>query len=339
MNGGAVNKIPLRLIVLGMLIFLGLALSLCLGDVWVNPEEALKILTCPSGTIVSQPGVEDILWQIRLPRMLIATIIGIALSLSGYILQALSRNHLADPYLTGVSSGAGLAVALAMLVGLDFALVPAAAFAGGLAASLAVALMARSSGGLSVTRLLLSGVALSSICGALITLIITQSGNLARTQGLVFWLAGGIAGRSWDELMAATIYTTAGVMVVLIMSKQIRLLSLGDESAQALGLDVARAQWILLSVAVILCGAAVSISGLVGFVGLMAPNLARILFGRDERVQIIAAALIGSLLVMVSDLAARTLGQGQELPLGTLLALIGGPFFLFLVRQRRGEEL
>ncbi|HEY9784052.1 MAG TPA: iron ABC transporter permease [Candidatus Obscuribacterales bacterium] len=329
---------PLRLVALAATVLFAFALSLCVGEIWVSPTEAWRILTSPADSSMLPAGLADILWQIRLPRLLIATVIGIALAVSGYLLQALSHNQLADPYLTGVSSGAGLAVALAMMAGFDFGLVPVAAFLGGLVASLVVALMARRAGGLSVTRLLLSGVALSSVCGALITLIITQTNSLAQTQGLVFWLAGGIAGRSWEELAGAAIYTTIGVVIVLLMSKQIRLLSLGEESAQALGLSVQRAQWILLATAVLMCGSAVAISGIVGFVGLMAPNMARTLFGRDERAQIVASALIGSLLVVISDLAARTLGQGQELPLGTLLALIGGPFFLWLVGRRRGEE-
>lgn len=315
-----------------------MAVSICFGDVFVEPATALSLILQRAPETTTS-GLNDIIWQIRLPRLLIATTVGIALAVSGYVLQALSRNQLADPYLTGVSSGAGLAVAAAMIFSLDFSLVPMLAFLGGLAASLIVSLMARTAGGLSVTRLLLAGVALSSVCGALITLIITQGGDAARTQGLVFWLAGGIAGRSWEELGAATIYTTIGLLGSLLMSKQIRLLSLGEEPAQSLGLNVERAQWLLLSIAVLMSGAAVSISGLVGFVGLIAPNLSRMFFGRDERVNIIAAALTGGLLVVVSDLAARTLGQGQELPLGTLLALVGGPFFLYLIGQRKGDEL
>lgn len=330
-------NISLRLICLVVLLWAGLTVSLCLGDVFIGPTQVKDLLFGgrPAGDFTA---LHDIIWEIRLPRLLIATTIGIALSVSGYVLQTLSRNQLADPYLTGVSSGAALAVAAGMIAGLDFSLVPVAAFAGGLAAGLIVSIMARTAGGLSVTRLLLAGVALSSVCGALITLVITQTGDASRTQGLLFWLAGGIAGRSWQELGPATVYATIGLAGAFLMSKQLRLLSLGTDGARALGLDVARAQWLLLSIAVLLCGAAVSISGLVGFVGLIAPNLSRMFFGRDERVNLIAAALIGGVLVIFSDLAARTLGQGQELPLGTLLALVGGPFFLYLVGMRKGED-
>lgn len=288
---------------------------------------------------LTAPGITDILTQIRLPRTLIATAVGAALAVSGYILQALSRNPLADPYLTGVSSGAGLAVAAAIIIGLDFSLMPASAFLGGLAAALLVAQMARRAGGLSVTRLILGGVAISAVCGSLITLIITQSGGAPQAQGIIFWLAGGIAGRGWSDLTTLSIYTIGGIIATLLLSKQIRVLTLGDETAQALGVDVSRLQWILLACAVLMCGAAVAASGLVAFVGLIAPNLARMLFIRDERMEIIASALIGSVLVTISDLAARTLGQGQELPLGTLLSLVGGPFFLYLISTTKGDEV
>lgn len=335
------SAITLKLVVLAGALLAGLISSLCIGDVCIAPKEALQLILGGANS-VQAPGVADILTQIRLPRTLVATAVGAALAVSGYILQALSRNPLADPYLTGVSSGAGLAVAVAIIIGLDFSLMPASAFLGGLAAAILVAQMARRAGGLSVTRLILGGVAVSAVCGSLITLIITQAGGAPQAQGIIFWLAGGIAGRGWSDLTALSIYTAGGIVATLLLSKQIRVLSLGEDTAQALGVDVSRLQWMLLTAAVLMCGAAVSASGLVAFVGLIAPNLARMLFVRDERIEIIASALIGAVLVMLSDLAARTLGQGQELPLGTLLSLLGGPFFLYLIstsNAERGEKI
>jgi len=326
----------LRFALLLLVLLLAVGLNICVGDVTLNPQDAFAAL-CHGAA--SQGGMSEIIWQIRLPRLLTAMIVGTALSVSGYLLQTLSRNQLADPYLTGVSSGAGVAVALAMMLHFDFSFVPLAAFTGGLISSLIVAFLARGPAGLSITRLLLSGVGLSAICSGLIMMLMTNFANLAQSQGIFFWLAGGIAGRTWSELIPACITTSIGLAAALLMSKQLRLLSLGAQSAQSLGLDVARTQWLLLSSAVLLCGGAVCVSGLVGFVGLIAPHLARRLFGRDERVHLACASLIGMALVLVSDLAARTLGSGQELPLGTLLSLIGGPFFLFLVSRQRGEGL
>lgn len=327
----------LRLILLVLLVFSALLLNLCLGDVPYSPQVAIDCLFHPESA--ASAGCQQVIWQLRLPRILIASVVGICLSVSGYILQSLSRNNLADPYLTGVSSGAGLAAAFAMICGLDFQFVPIPAFAGGLASAIIVALLAKSPYGLSVTRLLLGGVALSAICGGIITLLLTNSSSPLQSQGISFWLGGGICGRTWSELPVASCYTAAGLVLALLMTKQMRLLSLGVSAAQALGVNVARCQWILLSTAVLLCGAAVSISGLVGFVGLVAPHIARNSFGRDERVQLATSALLGMVLVLLSDLAARTLGNGQEFPLGTLLALVGGPFFLWQISRHQGEGM
>lgn len=324
-----------RFLILLALLLLALLLNLCLGEVTLTPQEAWQALACPN----DGSGASRIIWQIRLPRLIIAALVGLSLAVSGYVLQTLSRNRLADPYLTGVSSGAGLAVAAAIISGVDFSFVGMAAFAGGLLASLIVASVSRGPSGLSITRLLLAGVALTAICSGLITLLIVNSPNMARAQSVFFWLAGGIGGSGWRELPVTAAYTLAGVACVLFLSKPLRLLSLGAQPAAALGLDVTKCQVALLVSAVFMCGASVAVAGLVGFVGLIAPHLARTAFGADERLHIAASALFGAALVLMSDLAARTLGGGQELPLSTLLSLLGGPFFLWLVTRVKGEGL
>jgi iron complex transport system permease protein len=323
-------------ILVGVLIF-AFVLNLCLGEVTLNPLQAINSLFAPSQNMPS--GLAEVIWQIRLPRLLLAMVVGAGLSMSGYLLQALSRNYLADPYLTGVSSGAGLSVACAILLGVDFTFVPLAAFIGGLIVSMIVAVMARGPQGLSVTRLLLAGVAISAICGSLITLILVASGNPTQAQGIFFWLAGGIAGRGWNELICAASYIFIGLTAAFFLSKPLRVMSLGAQPAQTLGLNVHVMQWSVLALAVLACGAAVSVSGLVGFVGLIAPYIARQLYSRDERLQLVACVLIGSSLVLLSDLVARMFGQGQELPLGTLLAIVGAPFFLWLVVKQKSEGL
>ncbi len=328
----------MKIVILLLVLAGGFLLNLCLGEIFVSPSQACQaVMGAPP--LGLEPGIYEMLWQIRLPRLLAAFVVGTGLSISGYLLQALSRNYLADPYLTGVSSGAGLAVVLASMGSLDFALLPVAALAGGLVASLIVAFMSSTSSGLSITRLLLSGVAISAICGSLITLLLTCATGAVRAQGLLFWLSGSISGRGWAELTPAAFWVGAGTIAAFILSKPLRLLSLGSHGAAALGLNVALAQWLILATAVVLCGAAVSLSGLVGFVGLIAPYLSRQLFGRDERVHLVTTACLGGMLVLLSDLAARTLAPGQELPLGTLLSLIGAPFFLWLVLKQKGEGL
>lgn len=279
------------------------------------------------------------LWEIRLPRAAAAAIVGAALALSGYLLQSLSRNYLADPYLTGVSSGAALAVALALAANVPFIILPVAALSGGLAASFIVAMMARTASGLSVTRLLLGGVALSAVCSSIITLVMTNLASVGRVQGLFYWLSGSVSGRGWSEVQPLSLYVLVGFICAVVLSKPLRLLALGSASAASLGLNVPVAQWSILLAAVVLCGSAVSLSGLVGFVGLMAPYIARSIFGSDERLHLVASAGIGAVLVLFSDLAARTIMPGMELPLGTLLSLVGAPFFLWLIVRHKDEAL
>jgi iron complex transport system permease protein len=323
----------LRVLVLLALLIVSLGLNLCLGEVRLSPTQVWNQLT--SGG--SNDAIASMLWQIRLPRAVAAAMVGAALSLSGYLLQSLSRNYLADPYLTGVSSGAALAVAMAMATNAPFVALPVFALGGGLAASVVVAVMARTAAGLSVSRLLLGGIALSAVCSSIITLILTNLASAGKVQGLFYWLTGSVSGRGWSEVQPLAVYVAIGFAFAMLLSKPLRLLALGSSSAASLGLNVPIAQWSILIAAVVLCGAAVSLSGLVGFVGLIAPYIARSIFGSDERVHIFTSALVGAVLVLLSDLCARTIMPGTELPLGTLLSLVGAPFFLWLIVKHREE--
>ncbi len=323
-------------LILGIILFF----NLCLGEIVLSPIQVLQTVFpqfFPANSI--DIGIIDLFWQIRLPRIFAAFIVGAALAVSGFLLQTLSRNELADPYLTGVSSGAGLAVAIAIILGMNFSLLPIIALSGGLLASILVAGMAHIPGGISITKLLLAGIAISAIASSIITLILINSNTTSSAQGLFLWLAGSIAGKSWDEILPSSIYTSLGIFAAFVMSKAIRLLNLGTQIAASLGLNVAISQWTILFIAAILCGTSVALAGIVGFVGLIGPYLARYLFGNNERILIVVSAIIGGILVLISDLAARTLGQGQELPLSTLLSLFGGPFFLILVLKQRGENI
>lgn len=326
----------LRLFLL-LAVFAGvLLLNLCLGEVQLSLQEVLNFFSqyLKHANLPAENSSYQILMDIRLPRALAAALVGAALGISGYQLQSLSNNGLADPYLTGVSSGAGLAVAVSVIYGVDFAFIPLISLAGGLAASFLVLMLSKTSEGISVSRLLLSGVALSAFCGALITLLICSGQGSTRSQGIYYWLAGSVNGKSWSDLGSTCIYIALGCIIALITSKSLRLLSLGSSTAASLGLEVSRAQIAVLFSAILLCSASVSLSGIVGFAGLVSPYFARQLFGRDERVHMISAAGIGAVLVLLSDLAARTISGGQEPPLGTLLSLIGGPFFIYLLLKR-----
>lgn len=316
-----------------LILFFALSLlaNLCIGEVFVAPGEAIAIL---SGKLTGASA--EVLLNIRLPRLLTAALVGAALSASGYLLQKLSRNDLADPYLTGVSSGAALAVAAGILTGLDFTILPILALVGGTLSSLLVIALAKNSSGklgLSVPKLLLAGIALSSLATAIVNLLMSIFGNQTMAQGLGLWLAGGVSGRTWAELLPAFIYVFLAIIFALVMAKPLRLLSLGEEAAASLGLNVQVSQLAILGCAVLLAATAVSLSGLVGFVGLIGPQLARRLLRGTERLETIAAALSGAILTLLADLAARTLSGGQELPLGTLMALVGAPVFIILLSR------
>lgn len=325
----------LRFIMLLAVFAAVLMLNLCSGEIQLSLSEVMDAL---SAWLRHNPYTSNtsyqILLDIRLPRALAAGLVGAALGISGYQLQSLSNNGLADPYLTGVSSGAGLAVAVAVIFGVDLGFIPMISLAGGLAASFVVLLLAKTNEGISVSRLLLSGVALSAFCGAIITMLICSGQGSIRSQGIYYWLAGSVSGKSWADISYASIYIGLGCVIALVTSKPLRLLSLGSSTASSLGVEVTKAQLLVLFSAVLLCSAAVSLSGIVGFAGLVAPYFARQLFGRDERSHLVSAAGIGAVLVLLSDLAARTISAGQEPPLGTLLSLIGGPFFIYLLLKR-----
>lgn len=329
----------LRLFLLVALFAGMLLLNLCLGEVQLSPAELFSALQSNFASQALPVSAEQqILLDIRLPRALAAALVGLALAVSGYLLQSLSHNGLADPYLTGVSSGAGLAVAASIMLGLNFNFVPLVSLGGGLMAALLVVSLSKSSDGISITRLLLSGVALSAFCGAIVTMLVASGHGGSRAQSIYYWLAGSVSGTSWSQLCCASIYIAAALFLAFAASKPLRLLSLGASSARSLGLDAGRFQLAILLAAVLLCSAAVSLAGVVGFAGLIAPYFARMLFGRDERMHILGSALFGATLVLASDLAARSLSSAHEPPLGTLLSLIGGPFFVYLLLKREEGE-
>ncbi|HNG18069.1 MAG TPA: iron ABC transporter permease [Candidatus Obscuribacter sp.] len=322
----------LRLTILLLLLLAAFTANLCLGEVNLSPLQAWPLLYGQGDEANLQ-----VIREIRLPRLLSAALIGLALSTAGYLLQKLSRNQLADPYLTGVSSGAALGVAAAILIGLDLSLVPLIALMGGAATSLLVIVLSSRGGGstasVSIPRLLLSGIALSSIASAAINLVMPVFGTQTMAQGLSLWLLGGLSGRNWSELLPAACYTLPALAVALMSSKQLRLLSLGEETAASLGLDVRKSQLVILSSAITLTAGAVSLSGLVGFVGLIGPHLARRFVPEGERLQLAAAALCGCILTLAADLGARIILPGQELPLGSLMAVAGGPIFIYLLSK------
>ncbi len=305
-------------------------LSLGLGAVNIRPSETLAAL---SGNPV-KPSHASILWDFRVARVLLVILCGSSLASAGAAFQGLFRNPLADPYIVGASGGAALGATLAVVF--DRAVpIGMAGFLGALAAVMVVYAIAEASNFGSVVSLLLAGAAMSTMLSAIVSLLLILSDEVLHE--IFAWLMGGFSGRSWSHLTQAALPALLGLAVTLPMSRALDALSAGESSAEALGLDLRRARLLVVIGASLSTAAAVSASGIVGFIGLIAPHVARRLVGASHAAVIPASMLVGSLLLLVADDLARTLAAPFELPVGVFTALLGGPFFLFLLRRGQKE--
>lgn len=326
------------MLVLAIGLLVAIAAGIALGAVPVSLSDVAGAIA--RGIRGRSAGMTDTLVMgVRLPRVLLAAVVGASLAGAGAIYQALFRNPLADPYILGVSSGAGLGAILALVVttgatGLRFGAVPLAAFAGALATMWVVTRLASWRGRLDTASLLLAGVAVSYTLAALTSFVMV----FARQQmaAVVFWMMGGLSGASWPYLaMLAPMFAT-GAVIALSVTRPLNLMLLGDERAGHLGLDVHRFKLLALAVASLLTAAAVAVAGLIGFVGLMVPHTVRLVLGPDHRVLLPASFLAGGATLVLADLVARTVIAPVEIPVGIVTALIGGPFFVWLLV--RGER-
>jgi len=304
----------------------GFIVSIAMGSVKVPVNEIISALTG------GEPGIfEQIIWNIRLPRTIVAALVGINLALSGAILQAIMKNPLADPHIIGISSGAGLTGILVMLVfpGYEYLVTPAA-FIGALVAAGCIYLLAWKDG-IRPVRIILAGVAVSAFLGAGISALMIFYSD--KVHGALMWMVGGLAARSWPHVEIIYPYTAVCLVLALIGCRHLNILQLGDEMAQGLGLNVEMTRIVMTILAALLAASAVSVVGLLGFVGLIVPHAARLMLGSDYRFLLPGTAMLGAGTVMLSDTFARTAFAPTELPVGILMAVLGAPFFLFLLRR------
>lgn len=317
---------PFRLAGLVLLALLACGASLLAGASAIDPTVFLSTLFHPG----AHGDVAIILWQLRLPRVAIAAVVGGALGTGGALLQGMLRNPLVDPYLTGVSAGAAAAVALAILAGVAAPTLPALGFVAGLGTAVLVAALARRGSGVDANRLILAGVSLSALFSAIVAFAIARADSFNAAQQILAWLAGSMAGRGWIELAYSLPYLAAGGILAALAVPSLNALRVGDTRARTVGVNVERSQWMILSSASLLAAASVTLAGLVGFVGLIVPQIARRIVGSDTRVTLPASALLGATLCAIADAIARTIIAPSELPIGVLLAFIGVPAFLYL---------
>lgn len=285
------------------------------------------------------PGFDTIIWQIRLPRTLLGAIVGAGLALIGAALQAITRNPLADPQLLGISSGAALGAILVLLefgMFLGLATVPIFAFAGALLATVLVATVAGFTHSTDASRLVLTGVAISFVISALGSLVIFL-GDPRATQSVIFWMLGGLGLAQWAQLPYPLVALLGCGAFLLLNAGKLNAMTLGDETATTLGIPAQRFRMLVFVVCALLTGAIVAFSGVISFVGLMVPHFARLIVGGDYRRVLPVSALIGAIFLIGADMLARTLIAPRDMPIGVLTGLIGGVFFVILLRGRRGE--
>ena len=304
----------------------GFVLSIVKGSVEIPLAEIWQALMGEGAGIH-----EQILMNIRLPRTIVAALVGINLSLSGAILQAIMKNPLADPHIIGIASGAGLAgIFIMLLLPEQGWLITPVAFVGAMAAALCIYVLAWKNG-IRPIRIILAGVAVSAFLGAGISALMIFYSD--RVHSALMWMVGGLSARSWPHAAIIYPYTILGFLLAFLGARHLNILQLGDEMAKGLGMRVELTRLAMTAVAAILAASAVSVAGLLGFVGLIVPHAARLMVGSDYRFLLPASALLGMVVVMFSDTFARTAFAPTELPVGIIMAALGAPFFLFLLRR------
>ena len=330
--------------VLLVLLLLACLTATSLGPVAIAPEDVFSILAARLGLdILPFSRTEQlVVEQIRLPRIVVAAIVGAALATSGATLQGLFRNPMADPGIIGVSSGgaAGAVLAIALgLQGLFFFALPAFAFLGSLGATFLVYGIAAVGGRFSMPTLLLAGVAVASFLGAVVSAVLVAVPGPETLREILFWLTGGLDSRSWHHVRISLPLILLGGAVMLLLARDLNLLLLGDLDARSMGVRVSLTRNSLLAASAMVTGVAVAVSGAIGFVGLVVPHMLRLVVGPDYRVLVPLSAIGGALFLVVADTIARTVVQPAEIRVGIITAFVGAPFFIFLlIRNKRRAE-
>lgn len=342
-------------------VFVGLSVALVAlavvsagtGQLWIPPDQVigafarawndgvravgLDVLAVPPGAAMEHVNGEATLWLIRVPRLLMAIVVGSTLAIAGVVMQGVFRNPLAEPGVIGISSGAAVGASASIVFGLTFLgplTLPVLAFLGGLVATIVVYASARADGRTEVVTLVLTGIAVNAIGGAAIALF-TYLGSTQEREQIVFWQLGSLNGTRWQDLAIVAPIAVVGIVACLFFSGSLDLLALGERQAEHLGVRVERLRVIAIVVIALLTCAAVAFVGIIGFVGLVVPHLMRMILGPGHRLLLPASALGGAVLLLAADLIARNAVPGSELPIGMITALIGGPFFFWLLRRTR----
>ncbi|MDW4917816.1 iron ABC transporter permease [Streptomyces californicus] len=311
------------------------AYSIPLGDVLSSVQHRIGL----GGQALDRVG-ESVLWNVRLPRVVLALLVGASLGCAGALMQGVFGNPLAEPGVIGISAGAAVGAVASIALGLSFFgnwTITVCAFVAGLATVLLVYALSRSGGRTEVVTLILTGIAVNAFAGALIGLFIFFADNAQITQ-ITFWQLGSLSQATWPKVLAVLPCAVAGLLIAPFYARKLDLLALGERPARHLGVDVERLRIVLVLVVALLTAAAVAVAGIISFVGLLVPHLLRMANGPGHRFLVPASALGGGVILVAGDLAARTVAAPAELPLGVLTALFGSPFFFWLLRRTRRRQ-
>ncbi|RLF05618.1 MAG: iron ABC transporter permease [Thermoprotei archaeon] len=326
---------------LSIALIITIIFSICIGSSFIPPLEALKSLFhWVSSSMDVNPIYEQIVLATRLPRVLMGCIVGASLSLAGAILQGMFRNPMADPYIIGVSSGAALGAALAIVLGLGFtalgsATIPAMAFLLAMITLIVVYNLSRVGGKVPVMTLLLSGIAVSIFLSSITSFLSMFAGE--KLHGLYFWLLGSLSVARWSHVIITTPVLIACSIAAMLYARDLNIMLMGEETAITLGVDVESVKLMLIIISALVTSIAVSFTGMIAFVGLIVPHIVRLIVGPDHRVLLPCSTLFGALFLVVCDDIARVALAPTQIPVGVITALAGGPFFIYLLRRRKKE--
>ncbi|GCD10845.1 FecCD family ABC transporter permease [Clostridium tagluense] len=327
-------------VVLVIILIFSILITVTMGFVHISIKDVYeiigyKLLNIGDGKILGSGPAYDIVWFIRLPRIILAVAVGIGLSVSGVIMQAIVKNPLADPYILGISSGASLGATLAILLGVGVFFgsnyVGICAFLGAFAISILVLTLANVNGRANSTKLLLAGMALSSVCSAFSSFIVYLANDKDGMQSIIYWLMGSLAGANWQNIRIILPVVIVATLFFITQYRTLNLMLLGDEVSITLGTDLQKYRQVYLIITSVVIGFIVYASGVIGFVGLIIPHLVRMIFGTDHKRIILLSALVGAIFLVWADVLSRIIIPGSELPIGILISMIGAPSFIYLM--------
>lgn len=333
------------MLILFILLILMIGTTSTIGSASISPIDVYKVVVSKIPVVGGLIDIDSItssqhsiIWSVRLPRVLLAVIVGAGLSISGASFQGLLKNPMADPYILGISSGAALGAAIAIIMKLEaafmgFSGISIMAFIGALIAVTLVYNIGRIRSHVPVTTLLLAGVAVGQFLTAITSLLMVIY-NRDMTK-IIYWTLGSLAGKGWNPITTMSIPLIVAMGILLFFSRDINIMLTGEESAKSLGVNVERIKVYVLLLGTFITSMAVSVSGIIGFVGLIIPHIVRLIVGPDHRILLPASAIVGSIFMVFTDTIARTVISPMEIPVGIITAIFGGPFFIYLLRSKK----